>query len=464
MTHHLQRLAWLALAAYLLTMPYTAILVDRWTGHDVARAAQLPLMLLCALACCVRPLRMSAASLATGLTAVLLAAMAVTRAARPDMALRELGLFVGMGVVAVAVSQAAAGSQMILRLATSAIALYATTTLLVALAAVLSSPSPSRIDMFPGYDNPRFMSHVLTAALPIALALRVDPRTSGRWKRLADYALWAAAALVFIAAGRATMVALMAGAAAAWLIGRRQALPVVGHLLAALAAGALIFALLFVVLPSVMHGQAAPAPDYAPARLGSDEARTYLWQTALMHIQASPWFGIGPMHQAHLPNLKAAHPHNLPLQIGAEWGLPMAALLACVGAAALAGYANRLRRTPEGTWHQARGTALGAGLVAVLVDSLFSGNVVMPVSQIWIAVLAGLAHAWWRDAGGPPAHAETRPVVVSRAPGVLALLLLMVAFVPALAEIRGLPQTMVDLQALHPTERIQPRFWSSGRF
>jgi hypothetical protein len=53
---------------------------------------------------------------------------------------------------------------------------------------------------------------------------------------------------------------------------------------------------------------------------------------------------------------------------------------------------------------------------------------------------------------------------VSRWPQILALGLLVLAFVPALRETRGLPQRMVDQQALHPTERIQPRFWSSGRF
>lgn len=464
MSTFFQRLTLGGLAIFLLSMPHVAVHVAGWTGHDLARAVELPLMLLCALACCTGTIRLRPAHAALLIAGGLLAGASVLAAPRPDMAWREFALFVGMAAIAASVAAQRDRGFGVMKAAVAGLALYGVATLLVATAAVLAGPAPSRMDMFAGYDNPRFLSHVLTPALPIALALRLDPRSGPAWRRLADVALWAGAALVFIAAGRATMLALIAGAVMALVLLGRRAWPVVGRLGAALAGGALLFVLMFVALPDLLHGQPAPAADYSAARLGSDEARGYLWRTSVAQIQSAPWLGVGPMHQAHLPNLKAAHPHNIALQIATEWGLPMAALLAGAGGVALVALARRLRHQATDPLQIAQGMALGTGLVAVVVDGMASGNFVMPMSQVWIAVLVGLALGWWRHGVVSNVAASTTTGWASRGPAIAAFLLLALVFGPALMETRGLPQRMVDQHAMHPTERIQPRFWSSGRF
>ena len=72
---------------------------------------------------------------------------------------------------------------------------------------------------------------------------------------------------------------------------------------------------------------------------GSNGQRLYNWQAALLAIQANPWWGSGPgsFYQAsieamfHTPPAAfpkfAEHAHNLPLQLAAEFGLPLAVLL-----------------------------------------------------------------------------------------------------------------------------------------
>jgi O-antigen ligase len=272
-------------------------------------------------------------------------------------------------------------------------------------------------------------------------------------------------ALLFASAGRGTAVALVAGTAVTWAAVGRTAWPVVRALAVACAAGLALFAVVFLWLPWLTSGGAGPMADYAVSRLGSDQARGYLWQVALDQIRAAPWLGIGPMHAAHWPNLKAAHPHNLYLQVAAEWGLPMALLLLAVIATAFA----RLGRCLRSATHDVPvGVALAIGCVAVLVDGLVSGNFVMPVSQVWIAVLAGWTVAWCRAnpvAGARPGRATGGH---SRWVGTATALLALVAHLWLAAsiapEVEDLAAHLSQSREAFPSERTQPRFWSHGRF
>ena len=89
---------------------------------------------------------------------------------------------------------------------------------------------------------------------------------------------------------------------------------------------------------------------------GSNGQRLYDWHAAWLAIQASPWWGEGPGSFYKLsvdamaktgptPFAKfAEHAHNLPLQLGAEYGVPVA-LIAVVGM--LGWYLKHLLRKPS---------------------------------------------------------------------------------------------------------------------
>jgi putative inorganic carbon (HCO3(-)) transporter len=99
------------------------------------------------------------------------------------------------------------------------------------------------------------------------------------------------------------------------------------------------------------------------------------------------------MHYAWYPNHIAAHPHGSELQLATEWGLPATALML-----ALAGYrvfcwltrfnTVTLEATPEIDRHLA--VVLFFTLVANASYSLVDGVNVMPLSQVMMAVVAGL--------------------------------------------------------------------------
>jgi O-antigen ligase len=470
----LSHAALLAVAAYLLAVPWAGVAVRSWSGHDVARLAQMLLGLVCALALALtmsphhRPAKLAMAQpWAKGLAALaVLAAAAVSWAPVPAMAGRELALWLGLMAMAAVVATGAAREDTALRLlnvAAVATTLYSALVVLIALTVLASGAALSRPDLFTGYDNLRFFNHVQTVALPLSLAAALHPGNSVLMRRIAQLALVLGGLLLFVSAGRGTFLALLGGIGALGLVLGRRAWPVVTPLMAALALGGLLFTLLFVLLPATTATADVPLPDYDTRRLGSDQARLYLWQVAWQHIQAHPGLGVGPMHYAHMPNAKAAHPHNLPLQLAAEWGLPFALLSIALTGAAMVGFVKRLRGQARGASAVHTGAALFLGCVAVLVDSLVSGNFVMPVSQVWIAVLAGLGVAWCR-AQGPGSHTTSPSPWVQRVVPALLLASQVWLLAHTWPEVSQLPAHLQGVVNQFPNVGMQPRFWSIGRF
>ena len=116
--------------------------------------------------------------------------------------------------------------------------------------------------------------------------------------------------------------------------------------------------------------------------------RLALAQNALGFIREHPLAGVGPGQFGLQPySTYAAHPHNSPLQLLSEYGLP-AGLAGITLLLMLSVYAVRTLRTTPGQVG-VTGASVVAAIVMGLTDSLFSGNLIMPHSQMLFAVLAG---------------------------------------------------------------------------
>jgi len=122
---------------------------------------------------------------------------------------------------------------------------------------------------------------------------------------------------------------------------------------------------------------------------GSINERIALARIALNDVQSHPLFGVGPGQFGLQPYaINAAHPHNVPLQLLAEYGLVAGAagiwlvILLCVFAV------RTLRNQSSGANHAVGATTVAALLMGV-TDALFSGNLIMPQSQVLFFVLAG---------------------------------------------------------------------------
>jgi putative inorganic carbon (HCO3(-)) transporter len=459
-----------AVAAYLLLIPLLAVMTERIGGHDVARVAQLGLGLVCALVLALDAGRHSVRAGATyaallGLIALL--ALASTLQS-PDrvMAARELAVFAGMIAIALVVARLRDAVLTPSRITSIASAAYVAVVLLIIGMTYLGGQRLNRAELFIGYDSYRFFNHVQSAALPLTiLALTVAPHRS--WLL---WVSWLSAiggfALLFAVTGRGTLVGIAAGALAIGALFGRASFPILKKLALAATLGLVAFAFLFWLLPVATGVPSGLNETYYRNRVVSDESRFLLWRIAVAYAEQSPWLGIGPMHYAHYLNSKAAHPHNIYLQIAAEWGLPMLLVLLGLGGHALHKMALAIRRCPDSRQRDC-GTGLFLASVAIVVDGLFSGNFVMPASQVWIAFTFGWAIAWvasQRGAGQPAPAEGVRPISL----GMIAAPLLLASQVwltwNVWPEIQQLDEHVKQAMARAPNPKTNPRFWSHGWF
>jgi O-antigen ligase len=290
-----------------------------------------------------------------------------------------------------------------------------------------------------------------------------------RVRKLAWFAAAGGFALLFAVVGRGTLLGLAAGAVIVAAVFGRPAFALLKNLALAALLGLLLFLLMFWLLP-LLTGADAEFPDgYYGARMGSVEARLYLWQIALSDIVQSPWLGIGPMHYAHSPNGEAAHPHNIYLQIAAEWGLPMLILLVTLGALALRSMARRIRSCDDAK-QRTCGIGLWFACLVIAIDGLVSGNFVMPVSQVWIAFTVGWALAWYGAQTQPQSgidqrHAGKHGMGGARRFVAVGLLASQVGLIwNAWPEITNLNEHVSQTMQRVSSPTMNPRFWSHGWF
>lgn len=451
-------IASLAVAACLMGVPLTlSLLVPELRSYDAARLVQLGLFFVVGALSWHSPAPGLTARAGWGLLALFgLGLLSSAAAANPWMAWRELLTFAALGGLAMALAaHPKVALQYLPRAATLAVFAYSTPVLSLALfGAVQGLPLDASLPL-PGFANRRYLNHVQTIALPLAVwGVFAFEARSLRW--LGGVGLISGATLLWITLGRGTLLGLgfaIICLSVQWAQGRREARP-----LALCLAGLMSVAGLLAYLLQRMAAPIAQAAGLARAmpelELTSDHSRFALWQRAWDMALQSPWLGAGPMHYAHGNHEKAAHPHSMPLQLLSEWGLPATLLCLLLLAGLLLALLGRLRRS-EGLDYQL-GACLLATWAAVIVDSFFSGLWVMPVSQVWLGTLLGLSWAWLQ--------ANATPNAVPRRWSSLPLVLSVALLLHSLPELLDLSAHLEELFQQFPSEGVHPRFWSHGHF
>jgi O-antigen ligase len=397
-----------------------------------------------------------------------LGALSVLDAEVARAAVLEAGVALSLGMFAIGVGLAAQrlGVQRLLVIPVAASLVFAFAVAVRYGAALSANASLLREHLLPAYSNYRFFNHVQTVTIPLLLAAAIVGSRHYGLRRWASAALVLEFCLLFFTGDRATMLALGVAAAVVAAAFRRTASQWLLLLGAAAVAGAGLYLLLFNAVPLLLG---LPRDFFATdviarSEVGVGGPREYLWGLAWGYIRESPLLGIGPMHYAHRINAEAAHPHNVYLQLAAEWGVPFAVLVVAIAAM---GWFQLLRAAIARTDgnERALGISLAAAGVAIAVDGMFSGNFVMPMSQLWIAFAIGLALAY-----AHPVNASSQPIPAVAASPTARWTILALSAAGQIALWQGVWPEILDVNAHVDRVRAEivrnvvdnPRIWSHG--
>jgi O-antigen ligase len=457
------------LVGYVVLVPLMLVPLT-WDPHDAARLIQLGVLALagpCMLAHRQRePFAILGLAKAgwLALTALaLLAAASVLHAAVREMALREVALMTGLVVVGIAAARDVAreGTRALQIALVLSCGLYAAVQVILTIVSVMTGTGLDPTDLAAGYTNYRFFNHTQTVTLPLLAFITLRHETPASLRRVAWFALVVGLAFVFGFGARGTAVAI------ALVVSRRSRPELCLRLMLAGFAGLALYGLIFWVLPDVFDAPLAEPLHRSVASLSGDSSRLALWRLAIDDAARSPWTGIGPMHYAHEPNPKAAHPHNAYLQIAAEWGVPMLILVCAVIALGVSRLASAARSCAD-RQQQLEGVALLTACLAVLLDALVSGNVVMPVPQMWVVLVAAWALGWTHKtrqrvaASVGTAKPESRVMSLAVVLFTVSQLWLVASVWPEATDLKS------HLEHVHRdvlrNAKLNPRFWSDGWF
>jgi O-antigen ligase len=328
----------------------------------------------------------------------------------PAWALKEWAKFVGLAALAWCIGrhfQVQAAQKALLILFVAVLAL--STVGFFAFYAASFSTGTQQIDpylMYMGFDNPRFYNQFQTVALPLVFALWLREQLAGGVLQAPELApvghgkfvqrllsprclavlLVLQWMIVWALAGRGVLLGLFGALLALALAGRVRVKSWFASYLRFAALGWGLYALMFKLTPMLLGHESAIATNL---RFGLS-GRELIWQKAWDMILAQPLLGAGPLHYAATRQFNSAHPHQMLLQFGAEWGVPATLLFAllCFWGVRRGLQVFRANQDP-----------LDFGLLLSLTSSLllaqFDGVFVMPYTETCLALVAGLAMARW---------------------------------------------------------------------
>ena len=310
-----------------------------------------------------------------------------------------------------------------------------------------------------GFANIRHFNQYQTWTLPLlgAAVLAIPARQRvGRGVVFFLAALWWT--LVLASNVRGTVVALGLAAVGVGLLFRTQAVRWLGVQAAALLAGAGLYFVAFHLV-----GDAAPQLADRLQQIDGGSRRFQHWATCIELLKTHPWLGVGPMHFAWPPFhfASGAHPHNAFLQWLAEWGLPSTIIMS--GLVVWGGGRWMRQEQTASTTDSEMSNAVRVGLVAAVLagtaHAMVSGLLVMPVSQVLLALVGGWAWGRYRhdedQTDAPPSvwvHAIFGGLL-------LGSMLLVGSSLRDLSTIEERRSAFLDTA---DRSRFSPRYWAQG--
>lgn len=391
---------------------------------------------------------------------LLVGVVSALRATQPLWALTEIALLVTCVVIASAVAQERLRQGALDRWLMVFVMALCTLKAGQFLLATLSAFSDTRLglntdSLLEGFSNKRFYGQFQTLTLPL-LALPLLLTGVRRSIKVTVFALLVLWWWVAVSGGtRGTWLGVAMAALSMCLLGR-NARRWLGWQASAALVGVALFWLVFQVLTDYLGIQ---VQNFAGDRLNSSlSLREVIWQLAWDMIRERPWLGFGPMHFADIANPIAAHPHQAVLQWASEWGVPSALCVAWLVLRGMAATIRLIREKADSTEPaDLLRLCLFASLVGAFTQSMVDGVIVMPYSQLWLALVVGWLlglHNWRTEPATPNRALRWSGRLISVA-AVALLVWVVMRDVPNL-------QARNEQYARDFGGHYQPRFWAQG--
>ncbi len=315
------------------------------------------------------------------------------------------------------------------------------------------------------YTNPRFVAQALIWIIPLLTALPVLWPAFRKRSLIAMYTLGSGTwMLLFWTGGRAEVLGLALSMGLVATLIWRQAF----FFLASMSLYALTGFSLWLLTRLTLNYGTTGGVSLSFARLGVS-GRDWLFERSLQLVAQHSWLGVGPAHFSvyNYNTTASSHPHNLILQIAAEWGLPAVALFVYL----LWRFVRRqyqLATSPLTTFdssdnvRHALRIPLLVTLFAAIFTSMLDGIHVMPLSE-----LIGVPILGFMIAINAPAESQHPP---PERPSIKIFVLALVIFCWGIL-LYGIVQQRDCLTYPIQAERLiggrigydNPRFWIQGR-
>jgi O-antigen ligase len=245
---------------------------------------------------------------------------------------------------------------------------------------------------------PVVFGYLLACAPPPRERQQMAQHVVAAARQLGSIRIWLAVSIcmmtlaVAMSASRSGVIGLATALAVSVVLSRRLRIP------QARGWTMFLFALLIVVLVSFANFDALSARvDQTVQDMDAGRGRTAIWHDAERLIRDFPLTGTGAgtfgtaiaPYQTALPAFSLVNAHNHYLQLAAEGG----ALVAVPCAAAFVGFLLLFRRrlTDDTTCNVLVRAGAGAGLAAVMVQSIWETGLRMPANAMLCAILAAIA-------------------------------------------------------------------------
>lgn len=257
-------------------------------------------------------------------------------------------------------------------------------------AAINTQSSIEKFVLLHGFSNYRFFNQAQAWIIPI-LAIPLITNVFTTQKHRYYWVFWSllclnVTLLVFFSA-RGTSLSLLISTVIILMATKDIAKPLILRLTILIAVALAIYWLLFVTIPGLTGFSIT---DTVNIRVSSS-GRWELWLICLDIIKNNPLFGIGPMGLAGVSNsLSISHPHNSVLQLAAEWGIPATGIIVFCYFYMLMTIWRSSQDKSVSQERRVYRLSLTWALLSGSIYSLFSGVIVMPMSQLLGVTIIGL--------------------------------------------------------------------------